>query len=58
MRRFVIYSSKFKLVEQILIAAIRTDPNQIFYKPYDSPEWQAMSKIHTVVAPEDEKKTI
>ena len=58
MKQFVIYASKFNLMEQILLAAIKTNPNQLFYQTYDKMDWQLMSLVHTISEPKDEKKTL
>jgi len=39
LKKFIIYASKFNLCTEMIYAAFCAEPDDLFYKPLDHPDW-------------------
>lgn len=56
LKRFVIYASKFSLVSEMIYSAFSTDPEDLFYKPLDHPDWKLIFDNYSFYEPVNQTK--
>ena len=54
----MVYASKFKLVGELIYAAILSDENDIYYKPLESEDWDLLFQHYSYYEPKNLKKFI
>jgi hypothetical protein len=56
LKKFIVYASKFNVCTEMIYAAFVADPDDIFYKPIDHPDWELLLSNYSCYEPKDPKK--
>ena len=55
-KEFVIYASKFTFIEDIVIGAFHANPDDIFFKGLDHPDWQCILEGYECYIPQNREE--
>jgi len=56
LKRSIVYASKFNVCTEMIYAAFCADPEDIFYKPIEHPDWQLLLQNYCFYEPKNPKK--